>query len=240
MDARGMGDGIVLAIEVSNPSAAGSGHAPGVALGRVFGGAFELLGVESLRGQTRHDDDLMPAIDRLTRAGGVRPVEIRRYAVSVGPGGFTGLRVATVAAKMLAMAHRAECAAVPSALVAIETAGVGEGERTMVALASKGATTHATVFVGREPEGPGRIVRADDIAALAPDRVIADGSLPEAIAAACAAVGARREALALDPGVCCQLGALAEAVEPASLGPIYPREPEAVRKWRERHRGQAG
>jgi hypothetical protein len=69
-----------------------------VALGRVVTGVgAELLAREPLRSDHRHEDDLMPAIDRLFRAAGASPKDIRRVAVSAGPGGFTGLRSAIAA-----------------------------------------------------------------------------------------------------------------------------------------------
>jgi hypothetical protein len=38
-----------------------------------------------------------------------------------------------------------------------------------------------------------------------------------------------------DPAACLQASAMMQAVAPARLFPIYGREPEAVRKWRQLH-----
>jgi len=101
------GSPLVLAIEISNPSARGDGS-PGVALLTTSG---EPVGAEPLGADARHDDDLMPAIDRLFTKTGRAPADIERVAVSVGPGGFTGLRVAVVTAKLLAHAAGAQTVA---------------------------------------------------------------------------------------------------------------------------------
>ena len=56
---------------------------------------------EALRPGVPAGDDLVAAIDRLFARTGVAPRGIRAIGVSVGPGGFTGLRtaVATLQAK---------------------------------------------------------------------------------------------------------------------------------------------
>jgi tRNA A37 threonylcarbamoyladenosine modification protein TsaB len=65
----------------------------------------------------------MPAIDRLFRRLGLTPESLRGgpVAVSIGPGGFTGLRIAVSTAKMLAETLGVKIIAVPSALVAAES-----------------------------------------------------------------------------------------------------------------------
>jgi tRNA threonylcarbamoyladenosine biosynthesis protein TsaB len=121
-----MARGYTLAIEISNPSsgprgprADGTLAGPGVALGRTDDeGDAVLLGAELLREGTRHDDDLMPAIDRLMDRHSARPAELSRIAVSIGPGGYTSLRIAVATAKMLSEATGAETIAVPSTAVA--------------------------------------------------------------------------------------------------------------------------
>ena len=50
----------------------------------------------------RRGDDLMPAIELLCQRHDVQPRDIGELYVSLGPGSFTGLRVAIATAKMLA------------------------------------------------------------------------------------------------------------------------------------------
>jgi tRNA threonylcarbamoyl adenosine modification protein YeaZ len=172
---------LALAIESSNPSA---GRGAGVALGMIDGvtGRVETLGVEPLRESARHDDDLMPAIDRLVRRAGQSPSDLALIAVSVGPGGYTGLRIAVAAANLIAYAVDAKTVPVPSALVAARR--VEPGARPFaVALASKAASTCVTCFdaLGR-PLGPmHRLIGEDELESLGVARLIADQFLPASI-----------------------------------------------------------
>lgn len=52
----------------------------------------------------RHGELLAPAIDAVLRAGGVSPRDLRRIAVGVGPGPYTGLRIGIATATTMAAA----------------------------------------------------------------------------------------------------------------------------------------
>ncbi|MFG0241281.1 MAG: hypothetical protein ACF8R9_00710 [Phycisphaerales bacterium JB054] len=233
---------LTLAIEASNPSAAGS--TPGVVLGRVTrepqrGANVELLGVELLRSTARHDDDLLPAVERLWSSAAESGVvkqrrEIGCVAVSVGPGGFTGLRVAIAAGKMIAEVLGARCVAVPSACVVARRVAADFPRPFAVLLASKRETTIATVFADGAP-GDAKEIDAAGLAALGVGGLIADSFLPESIAAEAARLGLRLAEPVFDPAACLEASADLPSVDPASLAAIYGREPEAVRKWRELH-----
>jgi len=41
-----------------------------------------------------HAEALLPMVDRVVKAAGLRPAELDMVAVAVGPGGFTGARIA--------------------------------------------------------------------------------------------------------------------------------------------------
>ena len=235
---------LTLAIEASNPSAAGS--TPGVALGRVTresqrerAASVELLGVELLRSTARHDDDLLPAVERLwssaVESGRVKNRrEIGCVAVSVGPGGFTGLRVAIAAGKMIAEVLGARCVAVPSACVVARRVAADFPRPFAVLLASKRETTIATVFADGAP-GAAQEIDAAGLAALGVGGLIADSFLPESIAAEATRLGLKVAEPVFDPAACLEAAADLPTVDPASLAAIYGREPEAVRKWRELH-----
>lgn len=102
-------DRCTLAIELSSRTTE-------VGLGR--GNTF--LGDEPVQRATRHADDLVPAIDRLLRRHGLAPRDLGAVAVSIGPGGFTGLRLAVTTAKMFAFTLGVPIAAVPTAVVVAE------------------------------------------------------------------------------------------------------------------------
>src|SRR5262245_10103489 len=100
---------LVLAIENANPSMPN----PGVAVGR-WDGRLEVLAHEPIAPSTRPQDDLVAAMDRACRGAGVAPRDIGLVGVSVGPGGYTAMRMSVAAGKMLAEVAGARCIAVPS------------------------------------------------------------------------------------------------------------------------------
>jgi len=252
--------GWTLAIETSNPSVRGAAgrdesaaealpaeqlEGPGVAAG-VAGpdGAPRLLGVELLRPTGRHDDDLMPAIDRLTRRLGLEPAGLSRAVVSVGPGGFTGLRVAIATAKGLAIATGAVVVPVPTAAVAGRF--VAESDRpALVLLASKRIGSEPTAWaelVGASgsagsaafyPQLVGAVSLRDAVERHGVRTLVADDALPPELEVGGPAV--RRVPLRLGAAACLEAGWERAAVAASELRPLYSREPEAVRKWRELH-----
>lgn len=228
-----MAPNLTLGIETSNPSAA-KGSA-GVAIGLCQEGAFEVLGVEPLGPTGRHDDDLMPAIQRLSAQCGIKPRDIRRVAVSVGPGGYTGLRVAVACAKMIALSARGSCIAVPTAHV-VASRIRNPGGRFGIALASKGQATHITTFTadGR-PEGLGQVASAADFEQLALTTLVADQFLPDSIRSACQELGISVIEPIFDPAACVEVSANLPEINPADLEPLYAREPDAVTNWRRLH-----
>lgn len=234
---------LTLAIETSNPSAASERGGPGVAVGLLHGDRVEVLGVEMLRSRARHDDDLMPAIDRLWSRLGRHKTEIRLVAVSTGPGGYTGIRIAVVAAKLIAEAAAARCVGVPSAWVVARRAPGRLASPFGVALASKGETTVVTPFASpTAPAGEPREIEAQSLAPLGLRALIADRHLPATLRDRCAQLGLEIVEPVFDPTAVLEAACALEPVDPAALAPCYGREPEAVRKWRELHgdaRGRA-
>lgn len=231
-------DALCLAIETSNPSAQ-PGASGEVALARCPDWAdpvapIEMLSCASLSPTARHDDALAPAIDRLFRDASLRPTDLTRIAVSIGPGGFSALRIATAAAKMIAEATGARCVGVPSALVAAGAEGLPP--RFVVLLASKGESAWATTF-GPDGAEVGTLMEPADLAIVhraAPlGALVGDEHIPPGFRA-----WAQTSRVPIAP-IVLTAGALLRASRgmpesgPDDLSPLYPREPEAVRKWRE-------
>lgn len=254
-DAYRNGQRYVLAIETSNPSAlpagpeawfdagssidstgvAGTGVVgPSVALGRLDGaGSIGLVAEEALQTKGRHDDDLLPAIDRVVARGGIRPRDLGAVAFSAGPGGFTGLRIAATVAKMLSESVGAEVIAVPSAVASTRHLGP-DAFPACVLLASKRETAHASVI---GPDGwavvstevlDGAGLRNLEVATL-----VVDQHCPEGIAEAAEAMGLVRRLPHFSARSCLLSVGMFSGTEAVVTGPIYAREPEAVRKWRE-------
>ncbi|MCC6675803.1 MAG: tRNA (adenosine(37)-N6)-threonylcarbamoyltransferase complex dimerization subunit type 1 TsaB [Phycisphaerales bacterium] len=236
---------LTLAIETSNPSSWSPGVAwhPGVCIGEVDGDTVRVLDLEPVAIDKPHTDDLLPAIDRLMGRLNIRPAQLERIAVSAGPGGFTAIRIAITVAQMIAETTGARAVAVPTALVIAARAPHNIPTPFGVALSSKGPSTHLTTFSSLPPyaarHSPSSLITAPDLPGPGLRALIADRHLPEAIRAEAARLGVALYEPIFDPIACLECSARLEEVDPARLSPIYPREPEAVTKWRALH-GRAG
>jgi len=186
---------------------------------------------------------ILPIIDRLTRAQSWTPRDVDELYVSIGPGSFTGLRIAVTLAKTLAMATGVELVAVPSVRVLAENAPPDARHVIIVLDAKRGQIFTArfervgqewveiepakldslTAMLERSPRpvhllGEGipyheKLIPRDD-----PGVIIAPPELARARAAIVAKIGhamARRS----------------EFADPQRLTPIYIRRPEAEEKY---------
>lgn len=217
---------LTLVIETSNPGAGSPGE---VALAR----GEEFVGVRALDPRGRHDDALMPAVAQLCADAGVGTRDLGRVVVSVGPGGFSSLRIAVATAKMIALSAGCACVGVPTCRVA----AYGIRGRSLVCLASKRESVWARVYDDGEALSVGVAVEAPGVAALIVEhgcqRVVGDGHLPDAVREWCGANGIEVVAPLLTAEACLAASAGIAPVSAAELAVVYPREPEAVRKWRE-------
>jgi len=183
----------------------------------------------------------MPGVSRLCTRAGVAPREIDRVAVSIGPGGFTGIRIGVVTAKIIAMAAGAEVVGAPSSLVA--ALARRQFAPLAVVLAGKRGTAWVARYGAENLDTPrasehGRIMGADDLPALherSPfGTLLAGVGAPAEFLAWARTAGVRVSPLLLSPLRVLEAAALLSPVSPEALLPLYPREPEAVRTWRER------
>lgn len=228
--------GVFLAIETSQ-------RVGGVALRDQR----DRLHVEMLAPRKRHDDDLLPAIDRVFGRAGLTASDLRGGAVgvSIGPGGFTGLRIAVTTAKMFAETLGVTLIAVPSALVAAQSTldATSVSGEVMVCLACKGESCWCTRL--RPDAGAWRIIGqpslldAQTLEISGISVLLADAFLPEPLRRICEQYSVRVVEPSFDPGACLEIGErwLGEgaSIDALTLSPLYPREPEAVTLWNARH-----
>lgn len=231
--------GLILAIETSNPSSwtPATTVMPGVAIASLDDPSRPLA--TAACDPRSRDETLMQAVDAAFRSLGASPANLRRIVVSVGPGGFTALRVAITVAKSLSLTTGAATVAVPSAFVAAKHAAKSAQSPFAVALASKGEDCWLTAFDAAckptNPSKPGFLATARDLADLGIARLVADQHLPESIRAEATTLGITIELPTFDPACCLAAAAELPDIDPLSLNLIYARMPEAVRKWRELH-----
>lgn len=236
-----------LAIEVSNPGADAPASpdgpaAPrsGVALGRrdPDSPAIRCIGREWLNPRSRHDDALMPAIDALCRRASVAPRDLARIAVSIGPGGYTSLRIGVTIAKLIAEATGAACIPVPTAhavLANLEPV-LNQTSTCRMCLAWKRDSVWCQDFQRSArvwiPETEGVLVTLPQVTHRLPHALIAEPALVAMLPTPPA--GKVIEPI-FDPQGVLQASVNVHPVDPLRLAPLYPREPEAVTKWRELH-----
>ncbi|MFM1829878.1 MAG: hypothetical protein RLZZ558_218 [Planctomycetota bacterium] len=209
---------------------------------RLASGAFE---TEPIDGAARDREDLLPAIDRLCGRCGVAPTEITCVALNAGPGGFTGLRMAHAAAQAMGLALGVKLLQVHAAAAAAECARldrvIDPATPVWVALACKGDEA----WLGRMDPAHGHdpldaASRTADAWEPGPEAVLlADEHLPAAFGPVLQRWSVRRlprrgraEAVA---NVAKRLLDAGRTMPPEAMVPIYPREAEAVRLWRQRH-----
>jgi len=68
----------------------------------------KILGETSFSSPMRHSSELFPAIRGLLSRFGRKPKDIKHIYVSIGPGSFTGLRIAVALAKIMHLANAAK------------------------------------------------------------------------------------------------------------------------------------
>lgn len=196
---------------------------------------------------------LMPTIDALFARAGASPRDLARVGVSIGPGGYTSIRVAVTAAKVICEATGAACVPLPTADVV--AARVDHDAPFCIALASKRETAWFTLYEpgtramdkthsGSPPHAQPRHLRAlglrdasviDDLIAAGATLLVVDRFCPPEVRARATSRGLAIREPIFDPSAALALAASREAVDPLTLAPLYPREPEAVSKWRTLH-----
>jgi tRNA threonylcarbamoyladenosine biosynthesis protein TsaB len=199
-------------------------------------------------GRPRHAEQLLGAVVRCVEAAGGWD-RIERLAVGVGPGSYTGLRIGIATARGLAQARELPLAAVGSlaALAAGIATALEPGGRTLLPLIDARRGELFAAMYGEDgeqlrgpfltkPPGLRELVAELDATPLA----AGDGSLRfrhELEAAGVEVAPAQSPGHRVAARHLCALGAVAEAVPPDQVEPIYLREPDAKR-WRERDRNR--
>ena len=191
--------------------------------------------VATLTSRSGVDDQLMPELDRLTREANCQPSDLGLVGVSIGPGGFTGLRIAISTAKMLAETTQCTLVAVPSAMVCAHAAGLGTGP-IGVALASKRDTTWLSIIENHTISWAGLVDATTAKEPLASCKVLlADEHLPGPITALASTMGITIERPSFPPEATL---AQSQAMHSRGLNecstmlkPLYPRVPEAVTRF---------
>jgi tRNA threonylcarbamoyladenosine biosynthesis protein TsaB len=173
-----------------------------------------LIGAVAMEGKGSRNEKLLPAIDWVLSESGIDRREIELFAVTRGPGSFTGVRIGLATVQGMALALGKPVCAM-STHQAIAPAG---GRWAVIDDAGRGELYVSLFEDGSEIEPP-RLARPEEIQA---ERIaVADIMQRENVAAACA----RRAATIVSAG---RLDAYGDTT------PIYVRLSEAEVKLRQK------
>jgi tRNA threonylcarbamoyladenosine biosynthesis protein TsaB len=198
-------------------------------------GSLAVVGEEGVLAEARvltaegHSRWLLPAVDALVRGLGIGAGDVDGFAVTTGPGSFTGIRVGVSSVQGLALAAGRPCVGRPALDVLGEAAGPAPGPVVALMDAFRGEVYSAIysggVLAGERRVGP----LADVLRELVPGTVFVGD-----------AVSARREEIRsavraavfpeIDLFLAASLGRSAlrdladgRAVSPSALRPLYLR-----------------
>lgn len=216
---------------------------------RITVGVLELAADGALRtaaradaeGARAHAELLAPAIGQALDTAGLTRLDLDAVVCGVGPGPFTGLRVGMVTASALGdgLGLPVHGAATHAALLHDAAGDAPSGTaRLAVTDARRREVYWALADVGGDVTGPGVTRPADlveQLAAVAPGRVVAVGDAAGAVADLVVAGGHATELVVVDrPGpspaslVAVAAPALLAGGAPDPLVPLYLRRPDAV------------
>ncbi len=182
-----------------------------------------------------HAEALMPMVAELLAEAGLAASELELIAATMGPGSFTGVRIAIAAARGLALATRAKLYGADSlsvmARVALMTGALPNG-RFAVAVDARRGMLYLGLYdeTGARRDGP-LLIAPDEAAGLLPAGLgMAVGSGASLLAEACAYQGRRIETALpeLQPSAAALAEIALEAGEShQTLRPLYLRPPDA-------------
>ncbi|MGV0879610.1 tRNA (adenosine(37)-N6)-threonylcarbamoyltransferase complex dimerization subunit type 1 TsaB [Martelella sp. FLE1502] len=186
------------------------------ASGSIIGRCVETIG-------KGHAERMMAVIDAALAEAGIKPGDIDRIAVNIGPGSFTGVRIGVAAARALALAVKAECVGVSSlASIAYQHRMPRPGSAVMATLDARRGEAFVQVFDadGTPLTEPAAHVY-DDLADLARQH----GALPVGTGAIVAGLTQPMPEDSVTIETIAVLGASAVPGQPVS--PLYLRAPDA-------------
>jgi tRNA threonylcarbamoyladenosine biosynthesis protein TsaB len=182
-----------------------------------------------------HAEALMPMVQEVLVKAGIAARDLDLIAATIGPGSFTGVRIAIAAARGLALATEAKLYGTDSLTVMARgalTRGLSPDGPFAVAVDARRGMIYFGLYdeAGRCSEGPS-LMSPDDAASRLPrDLNVVVGSGAVLLAAACGRQGRRIETALSDlqPSAASLAEIALEARETvATLRPLYLRPPDA-------------
>lgn len=123
-----------------------------------------LLAERSLYTTRGHSQIMMPMVEHLLSDCGMKPEDVDCYAVAVGPGSYTGLRIGIAAVQGMAMVHNTPCIGV-STLEAMASRICGETAILSI-MHARADLFYAALFQGKRLT-PDKLMTASELTELA-------------------------------------------------------------------------
>jgi tRNA threonylcarbamoyladenosine biosynthesis protein TsaB len=182
-----------------------------------------------------HTIELMPRIVRMLQTGGLEVTELAAFAVALGPGSFTGLRIGLAIAKGLALPHKLPLIGIPTLDITAYPWRDSGIKVWAIAQAGRGrilATCYDRLDGQWQPLAEPQLTNFEDLATRIEDRVLCTGEIDEHGAQALSD-GTGQKARVVSPAARLRrAGYLAELAaarltagqldDPDTLAPIYP------------------
>lgn len=110
----------------------------------------DLLAEKSITGPMRHSSELFPAIQQLLAGVSAAPDDIKDVYISVGPGSFTGLRIAVTIAKMMNLTLGVRIVTVDTLDVIAENIDSATADRMAVVLDAKRSQFFTAAYISQQ------------------------------------------------------------------------------------------
>ena len=199
---------------------------------------------------SRHATVLVSRLDELLGAAGLAPGDIDEVYVSIGPGGFTGLRVGLTAARTLGQAiDGLRCVGVPTAYAVAQNVRDVAWEHLGTVADAKPDGIYAQLFVRHGQrivaQGPAVVGRSEEFLASSPRPILLIGEGLEYHDLAGLDVESAEPSLHMPTAegvwhVGRQMASAGDFTHFNELLPIYTSRPKALRQLQQRRTNDAG
>lgn len=161
-------ENIILALETTDAQAS-------VALYRK-GQVVETL-IDSAQ---RHEETVMPAVQKLLEEAGIKPQNLTALAVDIGPGSFTGVRIGVCHANAMAYALHIPVAQV-NALEALAFPHLGQGRPVCALIDARNGNGYGALYeeTGKERIAPCPCVVAEFLKKIPENALLVGSGYPE-------------------------------------------------------------
>lgn len=213
------------------------------AIAEINNGKVETFGLFTVKNKLTHSEILLPLLENALKQYGANISEVDLFAVSAGPGSFTGVRIGAATVKGLAFAENKPCVGVSPLEAMARTVGRGYVCPVMDARRDQ---FYTALFKDGVRVCEDAALSVDEIKAILKDlpEVVICGDGRDKFLALCGdmnnlfpASDAMTDQNALSVALCgFDLFEKGLAVSPESLQPVYLRMPQAERERLEREK----